>query len=66
MQELFKNPVAYLSTSFVLLLMSFPLISFGTTEGSDFLLWLGFASLLLGAAIPPVQRLLFPPKENAG
>lgn len=65
MQKLFKNPVVYLSTSFVLLIISYPLISFGTTHGPDFLWWLGLAALVLGAAIPPAQRLLCPPKEDA-
>ncbi|HWJ87890.1 MAG TPA: hypothetical protein VNS12_07460 [Pelagibacterium sp.] len=65
MQRLLKNRVVYLSTSFVLLLGSFPLISIGTTEGPEFLWWLGLLALSVGAMIPPAQRLLFPPKEKS-
>lgn len=65
MQRLFKNRVVYLSVSFLLLLGSYPLISVGTTEGPAFLWWLGLAALVLGAMIPPAQRLLFPPNENS-
>ena len=66
MRRLFANRVAYLSLSFLLLLGSYPLISLGTTRGPDLLWWLGLAALLLGAMIPPAQRLLFPPKKDAG
>lgn len=66
MQRLFANRIVYLSVSFVLLLSSFPLISLGTTGGPDFLWWAGLAALLVGAMIPPVQRLFFPPPENKG
>ena len=66
MRRLFSNRVAYLSVSFLLLLASYPLISVGTTRGPDLLWWLGLAALVLGAMIPPAQRLLFPPKKDAG
>ncbi len=66
MRGLFRNRVAYLSLSFVLLLVSYPLISWGTTRGPELLWWLGLATLVLGAMIPPAQRLLFPPKKDAG
>ncbi len=66
MRGLFRNRVAYLSLSFVLLLVSYPLISWGTTRGPDVLWWLGLVMLVLGAMIPPAQRLLFPPKKDAG
>lgn len=66
MRGLFRNRVAYLSLSFVLLLVSYPLISWGTTRGPDVLWWLGLAMLVLGAMIPPAQRLLFPPKKDTG
>lgn len=62
MVALFKNPLAYLSLSFVLFLISLPLISIGTTGGSRMLLWIGLAALCVGGLIPPTQRLLFPPK----
>ncbi|MFL1404469.1 hypothetical protein ACJO2E_03860 [Marinobacter sp. M1N3S26] len=65
MKRLFKNRIVYLSLSFLLLLASFPLISIGTTEGPAFLWWLGLVVLLVGAMIPPAQRLFFPPKEKS-
>lgn len=63
MTAFLKNPLAYLSTSFVLFLIALPLISAGTTRGSPVLWWIGFAALCVGGLIPPVQRLLFPPKS---
>ena len=62
MSALFKNPLAYLSTSFALFLVALPLVSIGTTGGPRILLWLGLAALCVGGLIPPVQRLLFAPK----
>ncbi|MBX9823625.1 MAG: hypothetical protein K2Y27_01400 [Xanthobacteraceae bacterium] len=61
MVALLKNPLAYLSTSFVLFLMALPLISIGTTSGPRLLLWIGLVALGVGSLIPPVQRLLFAP-----
>lgn len=66
MKALFKNRVAYLGLSFLLLMASYPLISIGTTEGPAWLWWLGLVALLLGALIPPAQRLLFPPARDPG
>lgn len=62
MIALFKNRLAYLSTSFLLFMAALPLISIGTTGGRPVLLWLGFAALCVGGLIPPVQRLFFAPK----
>lgn len=59
-----KNRLVYLSTSFFLFVASLPLISLGTTNNHAFVWRLGFACLILGALIPPVQRLLFPPKTQ--
>lgn len=64
MQRLFRNRVTYLGVSFVLLILSYPLISLGTTRGPDLLWWIGLASLVTGALIPPVQRVLFPPQDQ--
>lgn len=64
MLTFFKNRVVYLSVSFLLLVGAFPLISIGTTRGPDYLWQAGFALLLLGAMIPPAQRLFFPPKKD--
>lgn len=57
-----KNRLAYLSASFFLFLAAMPLISQGTTMGPAILWHLGVVCLVVGAAIPPGQRLLFPPK----
>lgn len=65
MQRLFNNRVVYMSISFVLLILSFPLISIGTVEGPAFLWWLGLVTLLVGAMIPPAQRLFFPLREKS-
>lgn len=59
MVAILRNRLAYLSTSFALLLLAPPLISIGSISGPRFLLWTGFAMLCAGALIPPVQRLLF-------
>lgn len=61
MLALLKNRLAYLSTSFVLLVVAFPLISIGTTRGSTTLWWMGLLALGLGGLIPPLQRLLLGP-----
>lgn len=65
MIALFKNPLAYLSTSFALFLIALPLISIGTTSGPRLLLWIGLAALCGGGLIPPVQRLFFAPKPSS-
>jgi hypothetical protein len=57
MIALFKKRLVYLSTSFVLLLAAFPLISIGTTSGPAVLWWFGLAALGIGGLIPPAQRL---------
>lgn len=62
---LLKNRLAYLSTSLVLMLAAFPLISIGTTSGPRVLWWTGFVALCVGGLIPPVQRLFFAPKSSS-
>lgn len=57
MIALFKNRLAYLSTSLILLVAAFPLISIGTTAGPQLLWWLGLLALACGGLIPPGQRL---------
>lgn len=59
-----KNRIAYLSTSFCLFVAAMPLISIGTTTGPAIVWHAGFICLILGALIPPGQRLLFPPKPQ--
>lgn len=65
MITLFKNRLAYLSVSLVLLAIAFPLISLGTTDGPAWLWWAGLLALTCGGLIPPVQRLLFGPPGAA-
>lgn len=66
MIALFKNPLAYLSTAFVLFLIALPLISIGTTSGPRFLLWMGLAAFCAGGLLLPVQRLICGPKSPSG
>lgn len=61
MIALFKNRLAYLSVSLVLLVVAFPLISLGTSYGPPVLWWAGLLALVAGGLIPPVQRLLLGP-----
>ena len=65
MIALFKNRLAYLSISFVLLMVAFPLISIGTTRGPAALWWAGLLALGCGGLIPPLQRLLLGPPPAA-
>lgn len=46
-----------LSIALVLLLLSVPIISLGTTNGQPAVWGLGLAALGLGALIPPARRL---------
>ena len=70
MRALAANKTAYLSVSFVLLLLSMLLISVDTAAGAapeaatgasgtgSVLLWTGFAGMTVGIVILPIQRLL--------
>jgi hypothetical protein len=58
MHTLLKNKLAFMSASFVLLMIAFPLISIGTTRGPAALWWAGLIALGCGALIPPLRRLL--------
>ena len=46
------------NVSLILMLVAFPLISIGTTGDRPVLWWLGVASLIAGALIPPIMRYL--------
>lgn len=59
-----RNPIVYLTTSFVLFLIGLPLISLGTTRGPRLLLWIGLLALVVAALIPPVQRLCCAPARS--
>jgi hypothetical protein len=58
--RLFKNRLASLSVSLALLLVAFPLISIGATNGSSALWWFGLGALAAGGLIPPARRLVIP------
>lgn len=66
MTAVFRNRLAYLSLSFILLIAAYPLISIGMTSGPSLLWWIGLLSLGCGGLIPPLQRLLLgpPPSKN--
>ncbi|QYX56441.1 hypothetical protein K1T73_15510 [Roseovarius sp. SCSIO 43702] len=64
MTALFRNRLAYLSLSFVLLIAAFPLVSLGMTAGPNVLWWLGLLSLCCGGLIPPLQRLILGPPNT--
>lgn len=59
-----QNRMSYLGLSFVLFIAALPLISIGAAGPPRGLFWLGFVSMGVAAAIPPVQRLLYPPKAS--
>lgn len=63
-KRILQNRLSYLSVSFVLFLISLPLVSIGTTHDWKLLSGLGMAALTIAALIPPLQRMLFPPKQN--
>ncbi|NYT60846.1 hypothetical protein H0A66_00700 [Alcaligenaceae bacterium] len=65
MIALFKNRLAYLSVSLVLMMAAFPLISIGTTTEHRLLWWSGLLALTCGGLIPPLQRLLLGPPRSA-
>jgi|GEM_PF-1493178 len=58
------NKNTLLIIAFVLLLLPYPLISFGTVGDVDALWWLGLAALVVGGLIPPVTRYLFDEDEG--
>ncbi|GKY86859.1 hypothetical protein [Sinisalibacter aestuarii] len=56
------NRLVTLALSLAFLLIAFPLISIGTTNGPPLLWWLGLMALAIGGILPPLRR-VFPPKE---
>ncbi|TSH96672.1 hypothetical protein FOZ76_08570 [Verticiella sediminum] len=56
-KRILQNRMSYLSLSFALFLVALPLISLGSAENSDTLFWLGFVSMGIASAIPPIQKL---------
>jgi flagellar biosynthesis/type III secretory pathway M-ring protein FliF/YscJ len=49
--------------SFLLVLLSFPLLNIGVRDG-DTLAWIGLGMVVLGFAIPPLVKLLGPKEEG--
>lgn len=47
-----------LSTSLLLMLAAFPLLSIGSTDGPAWLMWLGLILLALGGIIPLLRRFM--------
>lgn len=62
-KRILQNRLSYLSVSFVLFLAALPLISIGTTNDWKLVSGLGMAALSIASLIPPLQRVLFPPKK---
>jgi len=60
------NKNTLLIIAFVLLLIPYPLISFGTVGDVDALWWLGLAALVVGGLIPPITRYLFDKDDEDG
>lgn len=58
------NPLAVQSVSLAFLIVSFVLISLGTTGGTPLLWWLGLGSLVLGGLLPVVIRFTNRPEEK--
>jgi hypothetical protein len=50
--------------SFVLFLVALPLVSLGTTNDWRLMSTIGMVALSVAAIIPPLQRVLFPPKSK--
>lgn len=63
-KKILQNRLSYLSLSFVLFLVALPLVSIGATNDWRLLSDLGMVALSVAALIPPLQRMLFPPKPN--
>ena len=55
-----------LSTSLLLMLAAFPLLSIGSTNDQDWLMWLGLLLVTLGGLIPLLRRFISrePPGER--
>lgn len=63
-KRILQNRLSYLSVSFLMFLAALPLISIGTTNDWRLVSGLGMVSLTIAAVIPPLQRMLFPPKSK--
>lgn len=63
-KRILQNRLSYLSVSLVLFLVALPLISLGTTRDWKLISTLGMIAMSVAAVIPPLQRILFPPKAK--
>ena len=63
-KRILQNRLSYLSVSFVLFLAALPLVSLGTTNDWRLMSTIGMVALSVAAIIPPLQRMLFPPKSK--
>lgn len=63
-KRILQNRLSYLSVSFVLFLVALPLVSLGTTNDWRLMSMIGMVALSVAAIIPPLQRVLFPPKSK--
>lgn len=63
-KRILQNRLSYLSVSFVLFLAALPLVSLGTTNDWRLVSTIGMVALSVAAIIPPLQRMLFPPKSK--
>ncbi len=63
-KKILQNRLSYLSVSFVLFLAALPLVSLGTTNDWRLVSTIGMVALSVAAIIPPLQRVLFPPKSK--
>ncbi len=63
-KRILQNRLSYLSVSFVLFLVALPLVSLGTTNDWRLMSTIGMVALSVAAVIPPLQRVLFPPKSK--
>ncbi|MDM8347133.1 hypothetical protein P8H26_17255 [Pseudochrobactrum sp. sp1633] len=61
-KRILQNRLSYLSVSFVLFIVALPLVSLGTTNDWHLISTIGMVALSIAAIIPPLQRVLFPPK----
>jgi hypothetical protein len=62
-KRILQNRLSYLSVSFLLFLSALPLISIGTSHDWRLVSTTGMVALSMAAIIPPLQRMLFPPKK---
>ncbi|MBE0476135.1 MAG: hypothetical protein IBX62_03440 [Coriobacteriia bacterium] len=58
-----KNQTVWQGIAFLLVLLAFPLLTYGTREAEG-LAWAGMGMVVLGFLIPPVARFALPEEEG--